>query len=156
MHEDIARRIDFVYREVVDVRQELRELIGVLVPSLAEALERRSRREVNTVPIPNELLPELVSVFDQHAHPSLRDMADAFIRCYDQSTKTFTPGLTVEQRTPPTFEYISLLKCQFLMQKIRASDQLRNAPPLSHWRGYIDALEEVRSSHALGGDAMMS
>ncbi len=154
VHADIASRIDLVYQEAQGVRQDLRRLIGVLVPSLAETLERASRRQVETVAIPNELLAELAVAFDLHAGPSLRDMADSFIRCYDLSTKTFNPGPMVEQQAPPTFQYISLLKCQSLMQKIRASDKLRNAPLLSHWRRYIDALEDVGSrrsprSHAI-------
>jgi hypothetical protein len=131
------------------VRADLRELIGVLVPSLAVALELRSRRDVHTLQIPEEIFLELTAAFNLHpscsagGSPSLRDMADGFVMSYDHSTIRFRPGLTVEQKKPPIFEYLSLLKCQFLMQRMRASNELHNAPKLSHWPGYVDTLEEV-------------
>jgi hypothetical protein len=121
------------------------------VPSLGDALELQDQRQVHTIPIPDEICVELEDMFlrcpssscEDGNSPPLRELADSFIRSFEQSTKSFKPGLTVDQRMPPTIEYISLLKCQFIITKIKSSPELHSAPRLSHWPGYVDALEDV-------------
>lgn len=70
-------------------------------------------------------------------------MSDAFITSLDQSTKCFRPGLTVRERIPPVDQYLNLLKCVFLLKKMKASHELKNASPQSHWPSYVKELEEV-------------
>jgi len=123
------------------------------VPSLGDALELQDQRQVHTIPIPDEICAELEDMFlrcpsssssrEDGDPPPLRELADSFIRSFEQSTINFKPGLTVDQKTPPTIEYISLLKCQFVMAKMKSCPELHNAPRLSHWPGYADALEDV-------------
>lgn len=121
------------------------------MPSLGDALELQDQRQVHTIPIPDELCVKLEEKFLQRPSssredgdpPPLRELADSFIRSFEQSTNNFKPGLTVDQKMPPTIEYISLLKCQFIMAKMKSSPELHNAPRLSHWPGYVDALEDV-------------
>lgn len=138
--------------QVRGVRDDLRELIGILVPNLRDALDMRDHREIHSVEIPSDILTELDVEFKSHpsfaagGYPSLRNMTDSFIMSFDQCTQHFAPGLTIEQKTPPVFEYISLLKCQFLMQRIRESSELANIAEGSHWPGYINALEEKLSA----------
>lgn len=77
-------------------------------------------------------------------------MADAFIMSLDKSTRNFKPGLTVDERKPPRPQYLSLLKCLFLMKKMKESEELEAArapPSLSHWPSYVKELEEVRCSY---------
>ncbi|KAL2140788.1 hypothetical protein VTI28DRAFT_3263 [Corynascus sepedonium] len=152
IHDDISRRIGEVGDQVRGVRDDLRELIGILVPNLRDALDMRDHREIHSVEIPSDILTELDVEFKSHpsfaagGYPSLRNMTDSFIMSFDQCTQHFAPGLTIEQKTPPVFEYISLLKCQFLMQRIRESSELANIAEGSHWPGYINALEEKLSA----------
>ena len=131
------------------VHQDLRTLMGVLVPSLAQELELRSQRQVCDVVIPEEIRYELEAEFASHpsfevgGYPPLRDMADSFIDNIDRSTTLFHPGRTIDTMAPPLGQYICLLKCQFLMEKIKTADELLRAPPLSHWPAYLQSLEEV-------------
>lgn len=77
-------------------------------------------------------------------------MADAFITSLDKSTRNFKPGLTVNERIPSRPQYLSLLKCLFLMKKMQESEELEAArapPSLSHWPSYVKELEEVRGSY---------
>ncbi len=149
IHEDLARRIGAVHADVLRLRNNIETLIGVLVPSFADVLETPSGHEVHSVEIPPELQLELEEAFRLHPNcreggqPPLRDMADSFIASYDKSTKLFTPGLTVGERIPPTLEYICLLKCQFLLNRIRDSPYYHDQPALSHWPGFVNSLEEV-------------
>ncbi|KAK4243531.1 hypothetical protein C7999DRAFT_36131 [Corynascus novoguineensis] len=99
-----------------------------------DALDMRNHREIHLVEIPSDILAELDAEFKLYpsfavgGYLSLRNMTDSFIMSFDQYIQHFAPGLTIEQKTPPVFEYISLLKCQFLIQKIRASLELANVP----------------------------
>lgn len=73
-------------------------------------------------------------------------MADAFITSLDKSTKNFKPGLTVDERIPLRSQYLSLLKCLFLLRKMEESEELlaaREPPSQSHWPSYVKELEEV-------------
>ncbi|KAK4243833.1 hypothetical protein C7999DRAFT_35814 [Corynascus novoguineensis] len=152
IHDDISKRIGEVGDQVRGVRDDLRELIGILVPNLRDALDMDNHREIHSVEIPSDILTELDAEFKSHPsfaagrYPSLRNMTDSFIMSFDQCTQNFAPGLTIEQKTPPVFEYISLLKCQFLMQRMRESSELANVVEGSHWPGYINALEEKLSA----------
>lgn len=46
-------------------------------------------------------------------------------------------------RTPPLPQYLELLKCQYLLQRIGDGDELDNVAETSHWRGYVTSLQEV-------------
>lgn len=48
------------------------------------------------------------------------------------------------QTLPSVDRLLELLKCQFLIDKIKNSDALGELPRNSHWHGYVHALEEVR------------
>ncbi|KAK2017260.1 hypothetical protein LZ32DRAFT_577338 [Colletotrichum eremochloae] len=142
VHQDLANRITAVH-------SDLHRLIGVLVPDLDHALAQQSRRE----PIQLEI-PPIVADGLQHAWtaerqqgssgPSLQEMADVFVFHYDKSTVKFTAGILVENRIPDIEQYVSLLKCIWVMQHIRESPELGQTPTssLSHWPSYIKQLED--------------
>ncbi|KDN60445.1 hypothetical protein CSUB01_00551 [Colletotrichum sublineola] len=142
VHQDLANRITAVH-------SDLHRLIGVLVPDLDHALAQQSRRE----PIQLEI-PPIVADGLQHAWtaerqqgssgPSLQEMADVFVFHYDKSTVKFTAGILVENRIPDIEQYVSLLKCIWVMQHIRESPELGRTPTssLSHWPSYIKQLED--------------
>ncbi|KAK2055404.1 hypothetical protein LY76DRAFT_520520 [Colletotrichum caudatum] len=142
MHQDLAHRISSVHHD-------LHRLIGVLVPDLEHALAQQGRRE----PIQLEI-PPIVADGLQHAWmadrqqgalgPSLREMADVFVLHYHKSTANFTAGILAEDRIPDIEQYMSLLKCIWVMRHIRGSPELRQSTmsSLSHWPSYIQQLED--------------
>ena len=152
VHEDLSRRIGAVHDELRSVRGELRSLIGVLVPDLKTALDEQAARQIHLLAVPADLAGEFEDAFrlhpacvepDQQQYPTLRDMADAFIYRLDRSTVGFVPGLTVSERIPGVEQYLNLLKCVFLIKKMREAVELREAGELSHWPSYVMELEEV-------------
>ena len=146
IYEDLAHRIDVVDNHVQEVQNDLRALTGFLVPTLAEALESQSRHLIHRVEVPAEIGLQLDHEFGRHpqsadgGYPSLRAMADGFLASYEHSTVSFVPDTV---RSPPVAQYICLLKCQFLIDKIQDSQELLDAPRLSHWPSFIKSLEEV-------------
>ncbi|KAK3389699.1 hypothetical protein B0H63DRAFT_518935 [Podospora didyma] len=150
IYEDLAHRIDVVDNRVQKLQDDLRALTGFLVPTLAEALESQKRHRIHRVDVPAEINLQLEDEFGLHpqiidgGYPSLRTMADSFIRSYDHSIVSFVPSDTI--KSPPLTQYIPLLKCQFLIDKIQDSQELLDAPRLSHWPSFIKSLEEKLSN----------
>lgn len=148
MHQDLAQRIQSVHLD-------LRRLIGVLVPDLEQALEQQAHRETHTIAVPEAIserfhreavsgLPFAASgdgaVFD------LEQLGDAFVLHFNNSTTSFVAGILVENKQPPTEQYINLLKCVWLMDKIKNSEEFREQNADSHWPSYIIQLEDVSIS----------
>ncbi|KAK6215356.1 hypothetical protein QIS74_08375 [Colletotrichum tabaci] len=141
VHQDLAQRINAVHLD-------LHRLIGVLVPDLEQALAQQAHRELVQLEI-----PAIVAEGFQHSwtaerpedglDPGLREMADAFVLHYHRSTVNFTAGILVENRIPELEQYVSLLKCVWVMQRIRESPELHQSTTgLSHWPSYIQELED--------------
>ncbi|TIC91276.1 hypothetical protein CH35J_011194 [Colletotrichum higginsianum] len=141
VHQDLAQRINAVHLD-------LHRLIGVLVPDLEQALAQQAHRELVQLEI-----PATVAEGFQHSwtaerpedglDPGLREMADAFVLHYHRSTVNFTAGILVENRIPELEQYVSLLKCVWVMQRIRESPELHQSTTgLSHWPSYIQELED--------------
>ncbi|KAK1477723.1 hypothetical protein CCUS01_16545 [Colletotrichum cuscutae] len=84
---------------------------------------------------------------DDAFEPSLQEIADAFVIHYHKSTIGFTAGILVENKVPELGQYISLLKCVWLMRRIRRSNELtQQGRTLSHWPSYIQELEDGLAS----------
>ncbi|GJC88100.1 hypothetical protein ColLi_10938 [Colletotrichum liriopes] len=139
-YQDLAYRINAVHLD-------LHRLIGVLVPDLEQALAQQTHQELVQFEIP----PTVTEGFqhswtaDRPEHgldPGLREMADIFVLHYDRSTVNFTAGIFVENRVPKLEQYVSLLKCVWVMQRIRESPELHQLTTgFSHWPSYIQELE---------------
>ncbi|KAL2881198.1 hypothetical protein SGCOL_003489 [Colletotrichum sp. CLE4] len=140
IHEDLAGRMSAMHLD-------LRRFMGVLVPDMEQALAQQAHRE----PFQFEVPPNVEDGFqrawaadrpDDALEPSLQEMADAFVLHYHKSTIGFTAGMLVENRVPESGQYINLLKCVWLMRRIRGSTELAQpGPTLSHWPSYIQELE---------------
>jgi hypothetical protein len=143
IHHDLVERIDAVHRSV-------RRLEGLLIQNVEQALSEQGR----TVPIPLLVPTDIEKKFQTAAEKSqpeirtrgnfpLQAGADAFVEHFEESTTQFSAaGIFVNERTPPPKQYLSLLKCIWIMSRLKESDALRNAPNDSQWHGYIDQLNE--------------
>ncbi|GKT41360.1 uncharacterized protein ColSpa_01541 [Colletotrichum spaethianum] len=141
VHEDLAHRISAVHLD-------LHRLIGVLVPDLEQALARQGHRELIQLEIPRVVAEGFQKAWDAERReddlgPSLQEMADVFVLHYHKSTVNFTAGILVENRIPEIEQYVSLLKCIWVMRRIRESAELQQSTTsLSHWPSYIQELED--------------
>ncbi|OLN96931.1 hypothetical protein CCHL11_07408 [Colletotrichum chlorophyti] len=145
VHQDLADRITAVHHD-------LHRVIGVLVPDLEQALAQQARREPVELAIPPIILEGFHGAWTNDRpeggpEPDLQEMADAFVIYYHKSTVNFNAGILVENRVPHLEQYVSLLKCVWLMRHIRESPQLSQAATsLSHWPSYIQELEDDLAS----------
>lgn len=79
---------------------------------------------------------------------ALEELSDAFVMNYNRSTIGFRSGMLVTDRIPPLEQYLNLLKCVWLFERIQSSPSLLNSDTNSHWPSYVRQLEEVSAAIA--------
>lgn len=142
VHDDLALRIDSVH-------EDLRGLIAKIDPEYQQAPNIQAHPEISSVEIPEHVeakfelastigRPELVA----NAWP-LDEAADALIVHFHQSTAKFREGTLLTERTPNAEQFLSLLKCAWIMRRVKASTHLQQIGPHSHWPSYIKQLDQV-------------
>jgi hypothetical protein len=137
----------------MDYLGSILHLQGLLIPDVEQAILEQGR----VLPVPLVVPADVERRFQAAAekfHPEIRIPgnfplqagADAFVTHWEESTKRFTAGNFLNERTPQPKQYLSLLKCIWIMKGIQESNGLRNAPQNSQWQGYIDQLNEDLSN----------
>ncbi|KAK3366785.1 hypothetical protein B0T24DRAFT_368237 [Lasiosphaeria ovina] len=158
IHSDLARRIQKVdaavqgvHNEVRRMRAELHDLMRAFDPQLLPDAQPTTELELHRVPIPDNARQALEQVYADSEpasfdEPGLRDLADAFMRSFDASTRRFQPEQ--DWNVPPEEQYWALLTSQFLMDKIIESGEFRSevAVDTSHWPRYIQSLQQELSA----------
>jgi hypothetical protein len=142
IHKDLVERIDAVHRSLL-------RLHGLLIPDVEQALSEQERNIPCTLAIPADIETKFRTAAEK-SHPEIRTPgsfplqagADAFVTHFEESTKKFTAGNFVRQRTPDKKQYLTLLKCVWIMERLQESDALRNAPNDTQLPGYIRQFNE--------------
>ncbi|KAK3381240.1 hypothetical protein B0H63DRAFT_475150 [Podospora didyma] len=155
IHSDLVRRIEGVrddvrgvHNDVRRMRNELQAMMRAL--ELDHAIDPVSEPDVHRVSISDDKRQVLEVAFvewesDGYDYPPLRDLADAFIRNFDTSTRCFQPESGWS--CPPEAQYWALLTSQFLMDKMLESPEFRSEPPdISHWPRYLHRLQQQLSA----------
>ncbi|KAM7202919.1 hypothetical protein V8F20_004166 [Naviculisporaceae sp. PSN 640] len=150
IHRDLQNRLDLIHGDIrrvwealMAVREEIHALRETLDPSLAMEDQQRPGHDHYTLGIPSAVEHELTKMYGKQPNPQLPDLADAFVRVFNLSTRTFQPhGNNV---SPSQHEYLALMASQFLMDKILASTECRELfeqpqHQHSHWKTYINFL----------------
>ena len=139
-----------MHRDVLVIRRNLDTFLKHYYPDIASEIEQKYAQELFSVQIPDSLLDRLEVMLNRRQTRRvnqplmLPEMVDCFLTHLGTSTVQFRPGPSDFQKCPPVASYLSILKCQLLMNRMKASDELQNPLSISHWPGYIDALEAVR------------
>ncbi|KAK3331586.1 hypothetical protein B0T19DRAFT_352359 [Cercophora scortea] len=162
IHSDLARRIQGVHDNVLKVHESVREvqgelqaLIAHLNPALVQNTHPQSACEIPRVDVPAPIWQGLEDAFvDRDADgldfPPLRDIADAFITHFNMSTRHFCPEPNQGTTSPPLRQYLALVTCQFLMDKMFGSPEYHvETQTSSHWPRYIKSLQQHLSAECL-------
>ena len=142
----MAQRITSLHVDVLRVNRNIDTLIAQHYPDVAAAIEQRLEQELCSVRIPDPLLGRLGGMFDRHKlgrPPTLHEMADCFLIQFEKSTVILPISVDDDRQSPPVDQYLALLKCQLVMDRMKDTNELRNPRRMSHWPGYVRALEEV-------------
>lgn len=144
MHADLANRITHLH-------YDLHRFMGVMVPDLETELTNRQQRQVYLLEVPLEISERfrLAALTDRPEYDSdeafaLCELSDAFILNFHKSTRIFQSGQRVADRIPSLEQYLNLLKCVWLFQRMnRDVSEAADASTDSHWPSYVRQLEDV-------------
>lgn len=159
IHSDLSRQIQEVYQgvngvqdEVRSLRKELLELRQLFDPDSLQADDNPYFIEDFRLNIPPAIGTELTDDFYTHPEssrehdnfrlPPLKDIADAYMRVFNVSTRTFQP--TENNQEPGEDQYLALLASQFLIEMMMESTEYKQPwSKLSHWPSYVKSLKKV-------------
>lgn len=147
MHEDLRNSIREVRRDVQEVHREVLRLQGVVVPELQQGLDRQEAQTA-FLTVPTAIRDRLDQIYNKTTtrDPSLTDLADAFVTHFYESTYSFQPVSRIARdKEPPDKAYLNLMKCIWLMEKLKDNEEFKNVPEGSHWISYMAELEKVLS-----------
>ncbi|KAL2370407.1 hypothetical protein RJZ57_005168 [Blastomyces gilchristii] len=146
VHQDLAARMSSMHND-------LRRLMGVIVPDFKEEMDHQRKDETFVIEIP----PNFSLKFQQAAeinHPEfangrqlpLADTANAFVFHFGKGTAKLKAARfdLIAQRTVSVIAYVNLLKCIWLMKHMEGY-QASEGSELSHWPSYVRALNQELS-----------
>ncbi|KAJ4347249.1 uncharacterized protein N0V89_011189 [Didymosphaeria variabile] len=145
IHHDLAARIDAVHQSVL-------HLHGLLIPDVVQAISDKG-----SIGMLLQIPPEIESRFRTAAGNAyldasspvsfpLRAGADALVTHLEESTKNFNPGRFLNERSPSAKQYLNLLKCIWIAERLEGSGELAAVTKDSQWPGYIAQLKEEVST----------
>ncbi|KAF2457314.1 hypothetical protein BDY21DRAFT_286239 [Lineolata rhizophorae] len=145
VHKDLAQRIG-------DVHNDLRKLMGAVIPNYEQARDQMETQESCILEIPSDIANKFERAAEigrihsiAPASFPLDESTSAFVVHLQQSTVLFQAGIFVDQRQPPPQQYLNLLKCVWLMRWMRVSPKLADPSNQSHWPSYIKKLDQELS-----------
>lgn len=150
VHQDLATRVMGVDSSVRELREDLHIALPALYPVSGRTFRQTSALQPSSIDIPYTVQGRLEAMFARECGPnsarrlSLQQLTDCFLKHFETINVGYHLNMDPHNRMPPINRYLELLKCQFLMHKIRRSPNLAQAPQISHWHGYINSLQEVR------------
>lgn len=133
------------------MHEDVLRIQGVIIPDLRQELAQQNAREPHSIEVPQGIADAFERAFSTFSlepgqtSPELKDLADVFVSFFRQSTIRFDQGLFARDRVPSDQQFINLLKCIWLMQRLRESTELQEAPADSHWPSYVTKLEDELS-----------
>jgi hypothetical protein len=142
IHHDLAKRIDAVHQSVLQIH-------GLLIRDVEQAISDQEEITFGLLSIPPEIERRFQAAAEG-AHPEITEPggfplqagADALVMHLENSTRKFTPGRFLNERTPSSQEYINLLKCVWILECFQRSEALATINKESQWPGYIAQLKE--------------
>ncbi|OJD25607.1 hypothetical protein ACJ73_03018 [Blastomyces percursus] len=146
VHQDLAARM-------TSMHNDLRLLMGVIIPDFKEEMAHQHKVESYVIEIP----PNFSLKFQQAAeinHPGfanggqlpLADTASAFVFHFGKGTAKLKVARfdSIAERTVSVIAYVNLLKCIWLMRHMEGY-QTNKGSELSHWPSYVKALNQELS-----------
>jgi hypothetical protein len=125
-------------------------LQGLLILDIDQAVEEQGRCQPIPLTIPAEIETKLRSAAER-SRPELRvpgglplqSGVETLINYFEESTKGFTGGNFLNERTPSPKQYLNLLSCIMILRHLQESEELKHVDQNSLWPAYIAELAEI-------------
>jgi hypothetical protein len=149
VHHDLAIRITAVH-------QDVQRIMGHLDPGYEQELNRRQQRQPILLEIPSDIADRFRFAalterpeYESDSFFDITELSDAFVLNFDNSTRRFQGDVAVIQRMPPLEQYLNLLKCVWIYQRIQTIVPAEPAAAQasdSHWPSFVRQLEDELST----------
>lgn len=129
------------------------QLRGLLVYDIDQTLMELGQRQPIPLGIPVEIESSIRLAAEQST-PELRTPGgipletgtEAFFKHFDDSTKGFTPGNFLNEKTPTAKQYINLLQCIIILNHLQISEESKRADQYLLWQFFIAELDNILRS----------
>ncbi|KAI6779951.1 uncharacterized protein J7T54_000251 [Emericellopsis cladophorae] len=141
LHRHLDQRLTSIDSNILSIDRHLQSLIEQKFPEVASDIRRRAEKETNPIIIPSRLARTLDTMLQHHQMgrpPTLSELVDCFLKHFKKTLAHLSPTSSVR-----------LVKCQYLINLMKELDEMKSASRLSHWPGYIRALEADLSHECL-------
>ena len=138
-----------IKRKLQLLRIDARELKTTLIDGVRHK-DLSSSRYLHSLRIPSKLANRFAIglqsskpvAFHNKADIPLKEVFDALVYHFANSTVLFKPQPELGQKDPELPQYLNLIKCQWIAQTIRQSVSFRSLEPDSLWTDYMKELED--------------
>jgi hypothetical protein len=138
-----------IKHELQELRKDVNEIKTILVNGLQNR-DTSSSAYLQSFQVPDELARRFANSLQINAPPPfqiqgelpLKDIFDALVYHFADSTIEFNPRPELRQRAPDEPQYLNLVKARWIADVIKGSDSFRFAGPDSLWADYLKELED--------------
>jgi hypothetical protein len=143
IHRDITKQFRSISGQIGRVHEDVRRILDVLAPNWRQEQDTQQSVIANTHRVPIRLAMRFRDASADPPGPSIDDIP--LQQLYD----TFAVQFIRAQVSLPV-KYIQLMKCAWILDQMRASNEFKNGDNDSHWPSLVRNLEYVSSNCPLG------
>lgn len=143
-----------IQRDVQQLRRDVAHLTGVVINGVGQTRNASNPPFLDSVAFPDHILDRFTIAFnlnrpvcfEKRSDWPLKEGFDALVFHFSKSTIEFNSRPELGQNIPEGPQYLNLLKCIWIMERLKSSSYLTNAGTDSLWADYMRGLEdEIRA-----------
>ena len=139
-----------IRRDVQQLRRDVAHLTGVVTNGVGQTRTASNPPFLDSVAIPDHILTRFTITFNVNrpvcfeggSDWPLKEGFDALVLHFSKSTVEFNSRPDLGQNIPEGPQYLNLLKCIWIMERLKSSSHFINAGADSLWADYMRGLED--------------
>lgn len=139
-----------IRRDVQQLRRDLAHLTGIVTNGVGQTRNASNPQFLDSVTLPDHILTRFAIAFnvnrpvcfEERSDWPLKEGFDALVFHFSKSTIEFNSRPELGQNIPEGPQYLNLLKCIWIMERLKSSSYLIDAGTDSLWADYMRGLED--------------
>ena len=139
-----------IQRDVQQLRRDVAHLTGVVTNGVGQVRNASTHPFLDSVALPDHILTRFTIAsnvnrpicFETRSDWPLKEGFDALVFHFSKSTIEFNSRPELGQNIPEGPQYLNLLKCIWIMERLKSSSYLADAGTDSLWADYMRGLED--------------
>lgn len=138
-HEDIVDRIGHNHE---DILAHLNRLEFGSTSNLRQLEQAQVEAPLQVPPELDQRFSSVCAASGNTTRFSLHDLVEAFVIHFEESTIKFSPGTLRDQQIPDAMHFLNLMKCIWILSRIKSSHEYIGEQPNSLWHTFVQSLED--------------